>query len=326
MPTSARPSAPAHRGRAAVLALATLGAALGAAALPASPAAAAGSADCRGGGFALVLPSSTVKAAPGQDLRTEVAGSRLGTSFLVKGKYVEFTVTPSTFGLRNWTFTGAANAADLTGGRRTVVFAAKTPDHRGATLSGPVEVRLRDGDLVIEREDDDLKMKIQAKDCAQGGIFQMEVEREDETATVFTHTLPKGVFYYDNPRFRERLGTTVPFVTDTGQTIQMPVPTRVNLGSGARPELVGRDSAQVAERVDQCTNAFGTHCGGVSQWRVASGGRMGQVMGEDATEVSPSATDCVSDCQAQNQVQGRAVVLGHPSPVPAASRLTPRLP
>ena len=32
-------------------------------------------------------------------------------------------------------------------------------------------------------------MKIQAKDCAQGGVFQMEVERADEKVTVFTHTL-----------------------------------------------------------------------------------------------------------------------------------------
>ena len=53
---------------------------------------------------------------------------------------------------------------------------------------------------------------------------------------------------------------------------------------------------------------------------------MGQVMGEDAVEVSPGATDCVTDCQAQNQIRGRAVVLGFPSPVPAAVRLTPRLP
>ena len=72
-----------------------------------------------------------------------------------------------------------------------------------------------------------------------------------------------------------------------------------------------------------CTNAFGTHCGGVSVWSVASGGRMGQVMGEDAVEVSPGATDCVQDCQAQNRIRGRAVVLGFPFPVPAESRLTP---
>ena len=187
-------------------------------------------------------------------------------------------------------------------------------------------MRLRDTDVVIEREDGDLKMKIQAKDCAQGGIFQMEPERADGTATVITHQLAPGSFYYDNPRFRERLGTTVPFVTSTGQTIQMPVPTRVNFGNVAATGVVGRDSAQLATRVDQCRNAFGTHCGGVSTWRVASGGRMGQVLGEDAVEVSPSATDCASDCQAQNRVRGRATVLGFPRPVPLSSRLTPRFP
>jgi hypothetical protein len=64
------------------------------------------------------------------------------------------------------------------------------------------------------------------------------------------------------------------------------------------------------------------HCGGLSMWSV--GGRMGQVMGEDAVEGSPAATDCVQDCQAQNQIRGRAVVRGLPFPGPVASRLTPR--
>jgi hypothetical protein len=113
-------------------------------------------------------------------------------------------------------------------------------------------------------------------------------------------------------------------VTDTGETLQLPVTARVNFGSTTAPRLVGRDSAQVATRIAQCSNEFGTHCGGVSRWSVASGGRMGQVMGEDATEVSPAATDCVQDCQAQNQVRGRLAVLGFPFPVPAGSRLMPR--
>jgi hypothetical protein len=51
---------------------------------------------------------------------------------------------------------------------------------------------------------------------------------------------------------------------------------------------------------------------------------MGFVTGEDATEVANPPTECVSDCQAQNQVQGRLAVLGHPFPVPPGSRLTPR--
>jgi hypothetical protein len=53
---------------------------------------------------------------------------------------------------------------------------------------------------------------------------------------------------------------------------------------------------------------------------------MGMVTGEDATEVSPAATACVQNCQAQNRVRGAAVVLGHPFPVPANVRLQPPFP
>ena len=60
-------------------------------------------------------------------------------------------------------------------------------------------------------------------------------------------------------------------------------------------------------------------------WDVASGGRLGMVTGEDATEVAPPATTCTHQCQAQNQVRGR-LALGFPFPVPAASRLAPRFP
>jgi hypothetical protein len=53
---------------------------------------------------------------------------------------------------------------------------------------------------------------------------------------------------------------------------------------------------------------------------------MGAVFGEDATEVAPPATNCTQNCQAQNRVRGRAVVLGFPFPVPDTSRLQPRFP
>jgi hypothetical protein len=38
----------------------------------------------------------------------------------------------------------------------------------------------------------------------------MEVERNDGTATVFTHVLGDGVFYFDNPNVRDRLGENLP--------------------------------------------------------------------------------------------------------------------
>jgi hypothetical protein len=35
---------------------------------------------------------------------------------------------------------------------------------------------------------------------------------------------------------------------------------------------------------------------------------MGQVLGEDAVELSAGATPCVTDCQAQNQIRGSLAV------------------
>ena len=68
------------------------------------------------------------------------------------------------------------------------------------------------------------------------------------------------------------------------------------------------------------------HCGAISRWDVASGGRMGQVMGEDAVEVAPPATSCTKRCQARDRVRGESVVLGFPFPVPVQSRLQPPFP
>jgi hypothetical protein len=51
---------------------------------------------------------------------------------------------------------------------------------------------------------------------------------------------------------------------------------------------------------------------------------MGQVMGEDATEIAPAAKLCTANCTAQNQVQGKALVVGFPFPVPQEVRLQPR--
>jgi hypothetical protein len=285
---------------------------------------AASSAGCEGGGFSVLGLSGA------QD--TAVPAGAVPGSFLVKGKYVEFTVVAATFGLENFTLTGAPNALDITGGVRTVVFASKAPDHRGLTLNSSVAVEQDGPDLVIGRTGPGLSMKLQAKDCANGGIFQMEVERGDGTATRFTHTLGGGVFYFDNPNFRAREGDVLPY-KDTTATVT----NRINFANDISRKFVGRDSPQVATRVNEpgCTNTFPNrpeiggvdtvqHCGGRSIWDVASGGRMGQVMGEDATEVSPPATNCTQQCQAQNRVRGQSVILGFPFPVPDASRLKPR--
>jgi hypothetical protein len=301
--------------------------------VPNMPAHAASSAGCECGGFAItgLADGSTVAANPvGGAVATTIAADSLGPSFLVAGRYVEFTVVSTTLGVENWTLTGAPNALDITGGRRTVVMASKTPDHQGLSLTGAIDVQISGPDLVISRTGPGLSMKIQAKDCANGGIFQMEPARADGGTTRITHTLAVGVFYFDNPNFRAREGDVLPYKTGTAT-----VRTRINFANDLSPKFVGVDSPQAATRVPEptCPNQFVSRvrgpevvqaCGGVSQWDVASGGRMGQVMGEDSVEVAPPAKSCVEGCQAQDQVRDRAVVLGFPFPVPAESRLQPR--
>ena len=306
--------------------------------LVAAPGFAASSKGCTSGGFSLLGLSG--------DQKRIVLASDVGSSFLVKGKYVEFTVDAASFGVRDWTLTGATNPLDITGGRRTVVYTAKMPDHRGLFLSSDISVKLSKETVEIQRTGSGLSMKVQAKDCANGGVFQVEPARADATATRFTHVLASDVFYFDNPNVRNRLGDRIPCsgVLPDGTRVvcdganpdgTVTVTARTNFANDISNKFVGRDSAQVATLVNfpECTNSIpnpfhpGTvvHCGGVSVWDVASGGRMGQVMGEDSTEIAPAAKRCTANCTAQNQVQGKAIVVGFPFPVPDAVRLKPRV-
>lgn len=300
----------------------------GAVALP--HARAASSNGCEGGGFTVSF-SGGAPASSGAFNANVPAGS-VGPTITVRGRYVEFDINAATFGVTNWTLTGAPNALDITGGARTSVFASKLPDHRNLVLNGNVALELDAEDMVITRTGAGLAMKVQAKDCAQGGIFQMEVERDDNTETQFTHTLGAGAVYFDNQNFRDREGEVLPY-----KNITATVTNRINFGNPLSSRFVGRDSPQVARRINHptCTNVFPNrtsiggndtvqHCGGVSVWMVTSGGRMGQVMGEDSTEVAPPATNCTQNCQAQNRVRGRAVVLGFPFPL--RNVLVPRTP
>lgn len=292
--------------------------------MTAQHAVAADSAGCEKGGFTVLGKSGALTAS--------VAPGGVASVFRVQGRYVQFDVDAASFGVLNFTMTGAPNAVDITGGRVTPIFESKLPDHRGLVLNGAVDVELSSSaDIVLTRSGPGVTMKIQAKDCANGGIFQMEVARADETKTVFTHKLAQSAFYYDNRNFRNREGDTVTYKDTT-----LTVGPRINFGNDYSPKFVGRDSPQFADRIvaPSCVNNIVTrtgatakvqHCGGVSQWAVASGGRMGQVMGEDATEVAPPATACTHKCQAQNRTRGASTVLGSPFPVAEADRLKPRL-
>ncbi|MCY1329413.1 hypothetical protein D9M71_197730 [compost metagenome] len=276
---------------------------------------AAKSAGCEGGGFSVLLPSGTLSGST----ETVVPANAVGASFLVQGKYVTFEVDAATLGVRNYTLTGAPNPLDMTGGVPTTLFASKTPNLGGVALNGNLEVEVDDTEVELQRSGPGVSMKIQAKDCAQGGIFQMEPERADGLPTDITHILADGVFYFDNPNFRNP--PPLPLCTPpnfTPQCYPVPVTPRVNFANDLSPKLVGRDSPQVATRLSQF--------GGLTVWRVASGGRMGGVLGEDSVEVGLPPTNCTQNCQAQNRVRGKFPVLGFPFPVPQDSRLTPRLP
>ncbi len=185
----------------------------------AAPAAAASSEGCVGGGYTLIGPTGAVASASPDRFRGTIAAARLGDSFLVKGRYNQFRVRSADFAVLDYAFTGAPNVLDMTGRRFTPVFTSKTPDHRGLRLTSGVTARLDEDVLRLERSGTGLTMKIQAKDCAQGGIFQMEPERADGSATRITHTLaragvafegaPTGApvpFFFDNPAFRARAG------------------------------------------------------------------------------------------------------------------------
>lgn len=301
------------------------------AAVLSSPALAASSAGCEGGGFTVLGRSGNVE--------TDIPASGVPPRFSVVGKYLRFDVVAATFAIENYAFLPTTNPLDMTSGMITPVWASKTPDHKGLVLNSAVELSLDAEVIELARLGQGLSMKIQAKDCANGGVFQMEPERGDGAVTRITHTLADGAgaltpFYFDNPNFRAREGDTVPYKDTT-----VVVSNRVNIANDFSPRFVARDSPQVATRVNEpaCSNTFpsrvsptGTrtilHCGGRSIWDVASGGRMGFVTGEDAIEVAPPATNCTSKCQAQNRVRGQSVKLGFPFPVPLTDRLQPRFP
>ncbi len=143
---------------------------------------AASSKGCEGGGFTALGYGGKVKA--------EVPVSRLGARFLLKGKYVEYSVDPATMAVYDVTMTGASNPLDLTGGVRTPVFASKVPDLHGVPLTGTLSLQLvDDGSFTLSRGAGGVSITLTGKDCARGGIFQKETERSDGATTLVTHTL-----------------------------------------------------------------------------------------------------------------------------------------
>ena len=301
---------------------------------------AASSDACEGGGFSLVNKTTGAVVAAGE-VDAAIEAARFGRS--VRGARPLQHLRGPHAGLRacSTTPSPAPRPEDITGGRRTPVFASKVPDHRGLDAQQRASrSSIDDEDLVIRAPAPGLSMKIQAKDCAQGGIFQMEPERGDGTAhpdrahprdpapaltavLLRQPELPRPRRAVPRSRLHQRRDRPAGPVLRAGQHPHqhrqrlLPQVRRPRQRPGGRAGPAGR--LQHRHPVTPSVE----HCGGVSVWDVASGGRMGFVTGEDAVEVANPPTDCVEHCQAQNQVRGRLAVLGFPFPVPAGSRLAP---
>jgi hypothetical protein len=237
------------------------------------------------GDFAVTVNGRTTNPAAGQEARLRDVTPT--GPIAVRGQHVGFTIDPGTLGVLDYTLTGAPDPQRMVTAP-TVVFASKVPQLTAAQLRSVRigELRLRDGVLVAEFTTAAGKLKVQAKDAPQGGIFQMEQELGGPVE--YVHTLGAGLFYFVNEF--------------TG---------KVNFGNGVSGDathqmLLGKDSPQVATKLYQD--------GTTTRWAVASGGRMGGVLGEDAIELSAGATNCTSDCQARNRIRGSVPV--PPEPVP----------
>ncbi len=247
-----------------------------------------GTATAAAGNYAVTVNGTTYDPAPGKDVR--VRDLTVRGPVLVSGTHTAFTIDPTTLGVSNYTLTGAPSPERMVT-TPTVVFAARTPVLTTAQLRSPVlrQLEVRDGTLVAIFATAGGKLKIQAKDAPQGGIFQMEPEFAGPVELV--HILGPGLFYFVN-------GYTGKINFGDGVDA-------VASGPGAHQMLLGKDSPQVATKLFQD--------GRTTRWSVAPGGRLGGVLGEDAIELSQGASSCTSQCQAQNRIRGSVPV--PPDPV-----------
>lgn len=195
--------------------------------------------------FAVTIRDRTFTPGPTGDFRITLPAQFVqGQVAQVRGTYISFNVNLNTFRVNNYLLTGVDAPNQIAPGR-TPVFTSKAP---ATTLSGDLDMRLKaSGQSLVMERGGTVDLSIQAKDCDQNGLFQMEVE----PAATETNTLVPGFTYCfqaapDQKRF---------FTNDI---------------------VLGYDSPEVA------TLLSGTDT--TSVWSVTAGGRIGMVVGEDAVE------------------------------------------
>jgi hypothetical protein len=282
------------RGRRVILGI--LAAAVAAASLTISAPAMAQTSSA-GGDYKVTVNGVTYDPVAGKDAKASNITPK--TQIVVTGRNNTFRVDPATLGVYDYTLTGAPDTQRMVTAP-SVVFASKVPTLTPAQLAGAKikDLQVKDDSLTILFTTSLGKYKIQAKDGAQGGIFQMETEFAQPVE--FVHTLAPGVFYFVNQfTGKVNFGNGIDAVTAS----QSP--------TGYHQMLLGKDSPQVATKTFQS--------GSVTKWVVQPGGRLGGVLGEDAVELSQGATNCTSHCQAQNQINGSLPVPPDPAnPTPIA--------
>lgn len=276
-----------HGRRTGIVAAVTAGVVAAVALAGVTPANASGKTST-GGDYAVTVNGTTTNPAQGKDFK--VKDVAVSGTLAVRGEHNGFDIRIADLGVYDYTLTGAPDTQRMVT-KPTVVFASKVPSLTAAQLAGTKlsSLEVKDDTLVAVFATAAGKFKIQAKDGAQGGIFQMETEFA--APVTVTHTLGAGLFYFTNPYTGKiNFGDGTPAVAS---------------GSGAHQMLLGKDSPQVATKTSQTATT--------TTWTVQPGGRMGGVLGEDAVELSQGATNCTSQCQAQNQVRGSLPV--PPDPV-----------
>lgn len=186
------------------------------------------------------------------DQKRTIPADRVGDMIQVRGTYNTFNIRSRDFAVFHYRHTGArSDRADKNldipeGG--VEIFQSKVPLH-GKTLTSSLSLEISAEGVVLERSGGGQDMKIQAKDCVQGGLFQMEPE--------------------PGTRERNTLGS------DFAYTSQPPGEQRLCFTNGRVP---GYDSPELATLASRSADNK------TATWRVAAGGRIGMVIGEDAVE------------------------------------------
>ena len=304
---------------------------------------AASSKGCDGGGYSLVnLTTGAIVAGwrgPGphdrsrRPARRPVRASAAATPSSTSGI--------SDFAVLNHAFTGAANPSDITGGRFTPVFASKVPTTAALTLDQRRSRSARRGGPRARphrhrRVDEDPGQGLRAgRHLPDGARAQRrhphphrahprDVAAPADAVLLRQPELPRPDRAVPRLRLHQRDDRAAEPVLRPGhrpgEHRQRPLAEvrRPGQRPGRRP---GSPSRTATPRPAHPSVA---HCGGMSIWDVASGGRMGFVTGEDAVEVANPPTTCIA-ATARRRTRSAA---GWPSSAsrsrcPAGSRLTP---